>query len=219
VRTKCGRRAAARSSTSRPSRKQRIGQGQPWLFGHQGRRRSADARARDRVAQFGIRVTAVAPLRGGHRTVRRGPPTSWRSPVTRPLLTTSGGIPMGRAARPDEDIASPIVFLASDAAPMVSGSVFAGRRRQPGPERRRLDRRVGRQARYVALRLAATVLVRVPMPDISISTTSPGCRKIGVSRNAPTPDGVPVAMMSAGLERRAPTDVGDQLGHREDHVS
>ncbi len=45
---------------------------------------------------------------------------------------------------------------------------------------------------------SATPFFSTPMPSASISTSSPGLRKIGGSKRAPAPVGVPVTMMSPG---------------------
>jgi NAD(P)-dependent dehydrogenase (short-subunit alcohol dehydrogenase family) len=74
-------------------------------------------------AQYGIRVTAVAPCQVA---------TEQFVAVTDQLAAAGDrtatdylrGIPMGRAARPEE-IASAVTFLASEGAAMVSGSVLA----------------------------------------------------------------------------------------------
>ena len=43
-----------------------------------------------------------------------------------------------------------------------------------------------------------TGLRNTPMPSISASTTSPGCRYRGGFMNSPQPDGVPVSSRSPG---------------------
>src|SRR4029078_7584475 len=51
----------------------------------------------------------------------------------------------------------------------------------------------------VAGRVAARIgVVKVPMPSISIVTTSPGFRNSGGLRPAPTPSGVPLEITSPG---------------------
>ncbi len=47
-------------------------------------------------------------------------------------------------------------------------------------------------------RSASTGLRRIPTPETSTSTTSPGPRKRGGSKRMPAPTGVPVEMMSPG---------------------
>src|ERR1035441_7805262 len=61
-----------------------------------------------------------------------------------------------------------------------------------GGHRSQRRRRAGRAGAYSA----RTGLTTAPSPSISTSTTSPALRKL--LRLAPTPDGVPVAMMSPG---------------------
>lgn len=69
-------------------------------------------------APYGVRVNAVAPCQ-------------IRSPVVEPLLADPalaadlvGRIPLGRIAEPD-DVVGPVIFLASDAARMITGHVLA----------------------------------------------------------------------------------------------
>ena len=61
-----------------------------------------------------------------------------------------------------------------------------------------------------------TLLARMPMPSTSASMRSPARRKLPVA--APTPSGVPVAMMSPGQERHALREHLDALRDGEDHL-
>jgi hypothetical protein len=61
--------------------------------------------------------------------------------------------------------------------------------------RQLLDRQTPRGCAHASDR---TSLRSVPSPEIVTLTRSPGARKICGSRLYPTPDGVPVAMMSPG---------------------
>jgi hypothetical protein len=56
----------------------------------------------------------------------------------------------------------------------------------------------GRERRPVVQSEPATGFLRTPIPSISISTISPGLRKIGGLRTNPTPLGVPVEITSPG---------------------
>ena len=56
------------------------------------------------------------------------------------------------------------------------------------------------------------------MPSISQRTRSPGSRKTGGSRKTPTPDGVPVAMMSPGSRVIERLMDSIELGDAPDHV-
>ena len=58
-----------------------------------------------------------------------------------------------------------------------------------------------------------------PTPSTPASTTSPGHSHSCGVLPAPTPSGVPVAMMSPGSSVMPGRDVGDQNRDVEDHVS
>src|SRR5260370_3895606 len=67
-----------------------------------------------------------------------------------------------------------------------------------GESRLLLDRYCHRTLSPVHTRPRITGLRMRPMRSISTSTTSPSCKKSGGVRLNPTPDGVPVAMISPG---------------------
>jgi NAD(P)-dependent dehydrogenase (short-subunit alcohol dehydrogenase family) len=68
-------------------------------------------------AQFGVRVNAIAP--GWFRTEMNAPLLGNASMLRRIL----GRVPLGRLGEPG-DVVGPVVFLASDAAAMVTGHVL-----------------------------------------------------------------------------------------------
>src|SRR5437588_5298328 len=63
-----------------------------------------------------------------------------------------------------------------------------------------LERCSSRTLSPVHTRPRITGLRMRPMRSISTSTTSPSCKKSGGGRLHPTPDGVPGAVMSTGLD-------------------
>src|SRR6516225_768816 len=93
------------------------------------------------------------------------------------------------------------------AARPIVGLQLAGARRAPGSsvngqqaEAQNIESNLaGREKKADGHPPAATTGFRsTPSFSISTSTTSPGLRNTGGLRNAPTPSGVPVAMMSPG---------------------
>jgi NAD(P)-dependent dehydrogenase (short-subunit alcohol dehydrogenase family) len=70
------------------------------------------------LGPHGIRVNAVAPGLVMDQVVRQGDPTA--HPYVRDMLAAT---PLGRTGSP-EDIASAVLFLASDRAGWVTGEVF-----------------------------------------------------------------------------------------------
>ena len=100
--------------------------GRPVLLGLQGRGAHDGREPRARVRPFGARVVAIAPVATetpmlatfmGKKEVDEEGMTRYR-----------GTVPLGRLNQP-EDLAKAALFLASDDAAMITGSVFTGRRR------------------------------------------------------------------------------------------
>src|SRR6266508_2080577 len=121
--------------------------------------------------------------------------------ATGPWENSSRDIADARAAALPAHVSG---LLASDGrAPAAScGSVFQiARLGRQGPSPLRLALRpgggVGRGRRPLRVSYGLTILLaRTPIPSTSASTRSPALRKFPVA--APTPSGVPVAMMSPG---------------------
>ena len=85
-------------------------------------------------AKYGIRVNAILPC----QVLTEGFQEWIDSPTFDPAMMESflRGIPMNRLAKP-EDMAGPAIFLASDAAAMVTGTSARRRWRQSRPQRGR----------------------------------------------------------------------------------